>query len=355
MTSDGSRVESAATRLATELGAPALRAAPRFAPMLCERDATDTKLLDDDSCLFELKLDGVRIIADRRGERVSLSYRGGRDATTSYPEIVRAVRELEDGRVVLDGEIIALDDEGRPDFGRLGTRIQSAGRTAAHAATKTPVVYVVFDVLAVGDRDVRGLPIEARRRVLEVIVPPGSGFVRLHPSFDAGGRQLFQFCREHGLEGVVAKRRGSTYRGGERTGDWTKVKCTREEDFVVVGWSEGTGRRGSLGALDLATYEGAGLVARGSVGSGLDGDTLEALLALLRQIEVPASVVTRGTLAPKRGRHFVTAELVVSVRFSGITAEGLLRHPVFRGVRPDVRAGDLASGPPKRSRAKLPE
>jgi len=309
--------------------------------MLCERDVSNARILDDREFLFELKLDGVRIIADKKKDRVSLSYRKKRDATASYPEIVDAVRALPHERLVLDGEIVAFDDEGRPDFERLGTRIQSWGKDARHAATKVPVMYVVFDVLEAGDRDLTKMPIEDRKRVLEELIPPKGTHIRVHPTFDTG-KQLFELCRAHKLEGVVAKRRGSLYRVGDRTKDWIKVKCELDVDLVVVGWTEGDGTRyGSIGALDLGAYDREGkLVARGSVGSGLDGDTMDILLDALKVLEVKKPVLEGGRLVAKRGRHFVKPEIVVSVRYTGLTGEGLMRHPVFRGIRPDVSPRD---------------
>lgn len=301
-------------------------------PMLCERDTTSARIVDDARFLFELKLDGVRIIADRQGDRVSLTYRSGRDATKIYGEIAEAVRKLAEARVVLDGEVVAFDEHGRPDFELLGQRIQRAN-------LRVPVSYVVFDLLAAGDRDLRGLPIEERKRMLETIVSKDAGYIRLHPTFDAGG-VLLDFCRQHRLEGVVAKRRGSRYRPGERSSDWVKVKCELDADLVVIGWTEGEGIRATLGALDLGAYQDGALVARGSVGSGLDGGTIEALMKRLRALEIPRSAA-KGKLAPKRGRHFVKPEIVVSVRYTGLTRDGLLRHPVFRGIREDLRPDDL--------------
>jgi bifunctional non-homologous end joining protein LigD len=330
------------------MGAP-----PRIVPMLCDRDTSNARILKDPDFLFELKLDGVRILADRRGEHVALTYRTGRDATSTYPEIVAAMRALTRERVVLDGEVIAFDEEGRPDFERLGRRIQVSGRAASRAAASVPVMYVVFDVLALGEQDLRTRPIEERKRVLEEIAPPRGGHIRIHPTFDTG-EDLFRLCREHRLEGVVAKRRGSIYRAGERSSDWIKVKCELDEDFVVIGWTEGSGARGNLGALDLGSYDERGdLVVRGSVGSGLDGETMDVLLECLRLIEV-REPVAKGRYLPKRGRHFVKPAIVVSVRFTGITGDGLMRHPVFRGVRPDLRPEDCISGPTGGRRAKLP-
>lgn len=320
----------------------------RIVPMLCERETSERALLDRDF-VYELKLDGVRIVADKRVDRVALTYRKSRDATKSYPEVAAAVAALAEARVVLDGEVVAFDDAGRPDFQKLASRIQSATPSARKAAASSvPVVYVVFDVLAVGDRDLRGLPLEARKEILGRIVPPHQtgAVLRYHPTFD-DGEALFRLCAEHQLEGVVAKRRGSIYRVGERTTDWLKIKRELDADLVVVAWTEGEGRRARMGALDLGSYDPDGrLILRGRVGSGLDEDTIDALLARLAPLEVERPVAI-GTYPPKK-RHHVRPELVVSVRYGGFATddgEPRLRFPVFRGVRPDVSPEDCTLSP----------
>ena len=341
-----------AESLAIELGAPkGDRDGKKLVPMLCGRDETGERVLAESGWMFEVKLDGVRILADKRGDRVSLSYRKIRDATDTYPEIVDAVAQLAEPRLVLDGEVVAFDENGRPDFQLLGRRIQSRGSTIRRAAQSVPVVYVVFDVLVVGDRDVSGLPIEARKAILEQVLgarPELKERLRIQPVF-SDGQELFRQCRAHALEGVVAKRAGSKYRTGDRSADWVKVKCELDADLVVIGWTDGAGTRGSLGALDVAAYDGERLVARGSVGSGLDDDAIDALLARLRPLEMPEPVIADGKLRPKRGRHFTRPEVVVSVRYMGISRDGLLRHPVFRGLRVDMAPEECVLHAPRSS------
>lgn len=318
--------------------------------MLCGRDESGERVLAQEGWIFELKLDGVRIIADKRRDRVSLGYRKIRDATSSYPEIAEAVAKLGEERVVLDGEIVAFDAEGKPDFQRLGTRIQTRGRGAKSAAHSVPVAYVVFDVLVVGDYDLTGLPIEARKAILEEILGETSqkgGHLRLHPTF-TNGTDLFRLCREHQLEGVVAKRASSTYRPDDRSSEWVKIKCELDADLVVIGFTEGEGRRSRLGALDLGAYDGDRLIVRGSVGSGLDEDTIDVLVDRLMALEVPRPVA-EGVYLPKRGRRHVKPEIVVSVRYMGLsTGDKLMRHPVFRGVRHDLDPRDCTVAPVER-------
>jgi len=333
---------SPAERLARELGARRGDIDGRnVVPMLCERDGTREKILDQPGWVYELKLDGVRIVSDKRGGRVALGYRRGRDATGSYPEIADALATLDEERVVLDGEVVAFDDSGRPDFQRLGTRIQSFGNDARRAALRVPVVYVVFDVLVIGAYDVTGLPIEARKAILERVVEGArraNGLVRLQPTLP-NGQQLMAIVRERGLEGVVAKRAQSIYRTDARSTDWVKVKCELDADFVVVGWTPGEGTRHILGALDLAVFHEGRLVVCGRVGSGLDAATIEALAERLAALEQPKPSA-HGKLKTKQGRRHVRAEIVVSVRHVGFSVDGLLRFPVFRGIRDDLRPED---------------
>lgn len=338
--------------LAASLGAPRREVTgAALRPMLCAVDDSDGRILASKEHVFEPKLDGVRIVADKRGDRVVLSYRRT-GAVTSYPEVVEGLRALGEDRVVLDGEIVTLDDAGKPSFQRLAGRIQARGRDVKRAARALPVAYVVFDVLAVGAYDVRGLPLEARRAVLAAVLGDARPeVVSLCPTF-TDGEALGRACRDMGLEGVIAKRLGSPYRSGERSADWTKRKNARDVDLVVVGWTPGEGRRRALGALELASWDGTRFVARGGVGSGLTDATIDALLPRLKAIEVPEPVAV-GPLLRKAGRRFVRPEIVVSVRYLETTEDGSLRAPVFRGVRADVRPEDCRLDAPDQERPAL--
>ena len=197
-----------------------------------------------------------------------------------------------------------------------------------------PVVYVVFDVLAIGVYDVTSLPIEARKAILEKIVEGATGtngHVRLQPVMP-NGKQLFEICRERGLEGVVAKRAGSIYRADERSFDWIKVKCELDADLIVVGWTPGESARASMGALDLAAYDGDRLVICGAVGSGLSAATIAILAAVFESLATDRPVA-EGKYRVKQGRRHVRPELVVSVRHMGLVprrraeAPRVPRHP----------------------------
>ncbi len=338
------RVARELEQAAADLGAPVRDVdAAALVPMLCADSGAG---LDEADRLYELKLDGARILAERRGTQVALRYRNGRVATGSYPEIARAVGALAETRVVLDGEIVAFDDAGRPSLQRLLPRIQARRPLdVRRAAAEVPVAYVVFDVLQIGDRSVVGLPLRDRKALLQKLVV-GRGLLRALDHIEGDGQALFDFCRERDLEGVVAKRAGSRYRPGPvRSGDWVKIKRQRDDELVVVGWVTGKGSRKRLGALDLGSYAGERLIYRGKVGSGLDQTSLQLLEKRLREIEVD-SPAFEGELPREAGtRHFVRPELVVSVRYLGFTEEGRLREPVFRGVRADVAPAQCTVAP----------
>jgi bifunctional non-homologous end joining protein LigD len=308
--------------------------ATELTPMLC---ALEGARLDDPERLYELKLDGVRIVADKHERAVALRYRHGRPATAAYPEIARAVAALAPERLVLDGEIIAYDDDGRPSFAKLGARMHAERPLEVQRArASVPVSYLVFDVLQVGDRDVRGLPLVERKRLLSEIVR-GRGLIRALDHLEGDGTALFAFCREQHLEGVVAKRMTSPYRAGpRRSDDWVKIKCERDDEFVVCGWASGKGNRERLGALCLASYGPAGLTYRGRVGSGLDEASIAALVPRLAALATEAFTGPVPPPAEANDSHWVRPELVVSVRYIGWTPEHHLRHPVFRGVRDDI-------------------
>jgi bifunctional non-homologous end joining protein LigD len=323
-------------------------------PMLCVEltsatpaDAQDS--LNRQGWLYELKLDGVRVVADKRESEVALWSRRGPAVTQSYPEIARAVRALPGTRLVLDGEIIAFDASGRPSFARVARRIHAHTADVWQLSREVAVSYVVFDLLAVGEWDLRDLPLKERKELLARVVR-GTGFVRCLDHFENQGQTLFEFCRRERLEGVVAKRADSSYHAGpRRSGDWVKVKCHRDAEFVVVGMTRGEGARSNLGAIDVASFHGKELKVRGKVGSGLDRNAITTLLDITRGLE-RKNCAAAGSLEPApNGRTFLEPNIVVSVRFAGWTEDGRLRHPVFQGIRADVEPEACTSTPPNDS------
>ena len=312
-------------------------------PMLC---AAEGAPLTDPQWIYELKLDGVRAILTKSTSGVVLRSRNLHDITQNYPEITLAARSLPCPRLVLDGEIVCFDPEGRPSFGRLAKRMHiHHERTIQSRAVEYPVTFMVFDLLSIGERSLIRLPLAQRKELLAALLK-GAGVIRALDHLPGDGAPLLQFCREHTLEGVIAKRANSRYLAGpKRTGDWVKMKVERDEELVVVGYTVGEGARKLLGALDLATYSHGKWIYRGKVGSGFDEASLKDMLARLGPLTTNAPVAEGSYVPAPRGRLHVRPELVVSVRFLGWTDDGQLRQPVFRGVREDVAAMDCTAHP----------
>ena len=315
----------------------------KIVPMLC---ATTNVKLSDPDWLYELKLDGMRILAQKDGDKVTLTNRKLRDFTAVFPEIVRAMAALPARRVLLDGEVVAFDAEGKPSFGRVAQRIHL---TRAHEIrlqmAETPVVFMVFDVLSFGDTDLMGVPLAQRKELLREMVH-GAGVLRMLDHIAGNGAALVAFCEANKLEGVVAKKASSKYEPGPKRGSaWVKVKCERDDDFVVVGLARGEGNRKDLGALDLASYEGERLVHRGKVGSGFDEKTLAMLLERLTPLSVPEKQAEGEYMPAPAGRLHLRPEVVVSVRYLGWSDDGHARFPVFKGVREDVSPKECRVSP----------
>jgi bifunctional non-homologous end joining protein LigD len=315
-------------------------------PMLCALDGANLK---DTERLYELKLDGVRIVADKRGAQVALRYRNGRAATASYSEVARALSLLPVQDALLDGEIVTFDAQGKPSFEKLAPRIHAQKPLdIEQARAQIPVVYLVFDLLALGGHDLTGLPLVERKRILSQLVR-GRGLVRVLDHIEDDGTALYDFCRRERLEGVVAKRKRSPYRAGpRRSADWVKLKCERDDDFVVLGHVAGTGSRKSLGALCLGAYVRGELQYRGRVGSGLSDESIRVLLEQLPKLE-RVNYPGHGVVPEDPGTEKATwlePELVVQVRYLGYTEEGRLRAPVFVGLRPDIDPKSCHASPP---------
>jgi bifunctional non-homologous end joining protein LigD len=329
---------------AASLGAPVRRVdARRIVPMPC---ALEGAPVAEPGWLYELKLDGVRALVIKEDERVTIIGRKLREVTLSYPEVERAARALPPARVVLDGEIIAFDAAGRPSFSRLSHRIHLDKPAEIRRAMRDiQVAFVAFDCLAIGDRDLLDLPLSARKTLLHALLP-APGVIRALDHLDGDARPLVAFSAQYELEGVVAKRASSPYRPGpRRSADWVKMKRTREDEFVVVGFTKGSGGRERLGALDLASYEGGALVNRGKVGSGLDGREVATLLRVLPPLATSEPQAS-GDLSPApKGRTHVRPETVVRVRYDGFSDEGQILHSVYLGLRDDVVPTDCIAAP----------
>jgi bifunctional non-homologous end joining protein LigD len=290
---------------------------------------------DDDAYGWELKWDGVRAVAYVRGDDVRLVSRNDKDMSRSYPELA-ALGGVVDEPVILDGEIVALRD-GRPDFGLLQSRMH-VQRPTGRLVNAAPVLYYAFDLLHRGDRSLLALPYDARRTALEVL-GLDTGPVRTPPWWRGGGEAVLAASIDQGLEGVVGKPLNSHYLPGRR-GPWIKVKNVRHQEVVVAGWTPGEGRRANLiGSLILGVYDDHGLRYIGNVGTGFTETILRTLaetLAPLERADDPFDTTVPAAVA--RTAHWVDPELVGEVAFAEWTGDGSLRHPSWRGLRPDKDA-----------------
>jgi bifunctional non-homologous end joining protein LigD len=308
----------------------------RLVPMLARAGSLPA---DDREWAFEIKWDGVRAIAYSQPGELRLESRNLNDATDIYPEILGVNAALGSHGAVLDGELVAFDDDGRPSFAALQRRMHTASREQARRLAKgTPVTYVIFDLLWLDGHSLIGEPYSARREQLAALALSGERWQT--PDYVVGqGRALLAASAEQHLEGVVAKRLGSTYQPGVRSRDWIKVKTTARQELVVGGWMPGKGkRRNSIGALLLGVYEDEGALRYvGRVGSGFGEDDLQRLSRLLAPVERPTSPFTTGE-KPPREAIFCEPRLVVEVEFTSWTSAGSLRHPVYKGLREDKPA-----------------
>jgi bifunctional non-homologous end joining protein LigD len=295
----------------------------------------------DPGWLFELKYDGYRILAAREEGHGVLLFRRGAEATHVFPEVAQALSALPFGDLVLDGEVVILEDDGRPSFQKLQRRaLLTRGVDTAAAAVALPASFYAFDLLGFEDFDVRGLPLVERKRLLREVTPR-TGPIRFSDHVFEHGVELYEEVRTRGLEGIVAKRAHSPYRAG-RSPAWFKIRVDRADDFVIVGLSAPRGGRSSFGALHLGVSDGGGLVYAGSVGSGFSQEDLARISALLlphRVAEPPCAGAPGGA-----GHTWVQPRVLCEVRYKE-WSEGHLRHPVFLRLRDDKPVGDGAALP----------
>ncbi|WP_028048476.1 non-homologous end-joining DNA ligase [Cellulomonas sp. URHD0024] len=298
---------------------------------------------DDEGWAYEMKWDGVRAVAYVDGGRVRLMSRNDLDITRSYPEVARMGEQLGSTPVVLDGELVAFDAGGAPDFGRLQQRMHVADPAVARRlARSVPVVYLVFDVLHLDGRSTLDLPYDERRTLLERLGLAGPSW-QTPASFPGPGADVLAASRENRLEGVLVKRRSATYRPGRRSSDWLKVKHVHMQEVVVVGWRPGKGRRANtIGSLVLAVPQDGVLRPVGGVGTGFTDRMLDDLRSRLLPLERPTSPFQeRLPSAEVRDVRWVRPELVGEVAYTEWTGDGRLRHPAWRGLRPDKDPHDV--------------
>jgi bifunctional non-homologous end joining protein LigD len=297
----------------------------------------------DDGWAYELKWDGVRALVAIEGGRLTLTSRAGNDVTRSYPELRHLGEQVGTTQLLLDGEIVAFDDDGRPSFSRLQNRMHVTGPARARTLSQQqPVTLVLFDLLHLEGNSLLQLGYSARRELLEALELDGTHW-QTPPRIEGSGADALAASLDLRLEGVVAKRLDSTYSPGRRSPDWVKVKNVLTQDVVIGGWKPGrNSRAGRLGAVMMGVPEGDGLRYIGSVGSGIAG-------GVLAELEDRLSALARGDSpfdppvprADARDAHWVDPVLVAEVAYGEWTPDDRLRHPRWRGLRPELAPGDV--------------
>ncbi|PYI66422.1 ATP-dependent DNA ligase [Arthrobacter livingstonensis] len=344
-----------------------------YSPMLAATGSVE-QLKDPEQWALEMKWDGVRAIATVEGDTVKLTSRNGKDLTARFPELVQAIAlSVPADSAILDGEIVALNPSGRPDFGLLQKRLKLLKPAEIiRAAEHMPTHYMAFDVLEIGGASAVDREFSQRRGLLEELLSglPAAGknavgakatrqlassaSVQLSPIMTGSLQHAMELSRKTGLEGVVAKRHDSAYRSGRRTENWVKFKHVRTQEVVVGGWRDGKGnRRGTIGSLLVGIPDGNGkLVYAGRVGSGFSDVELAELARSLQGLSRKTPPFADVPAADSHDAHWVTAKLVGEVSFAEWTGAGRLRQPVWRGWRLDKDPAEVRreDGPANKER-----
>ncbi|HQA78716.1 MAG TPA: non-homologous end-joining DNA ligase [Propionicimonas sp.] len=309
-------------------------------PMLATL-ATPAEVGSGDAWAFEMKWDGVRVLIEIEGEQIRLVSRSGRDETLRYPDLMADLRAIGAGEAILDGEIVVVDAGGAPRFELLQPRINlTKPADIAAAAQRAPVQLMLFDVLSLNGVDLTELAYEERRKRLEEL--PAQGRVQVPPGFEGDLAAALDTSLALGLEGVVAKRRGSAYAAGSRSRNWLKIKHRRTQSVVIGGWRPGSGNReGTIGSLLVGVPSVQGLRYSGRVGSGFSDAGLAEAQRLLRELSRAEPSLVDVPKEDAKDAAWVEPLLVGEVAYTERTSMGRLRHPVWMGWRTDLTPADV--------------
>lgn len=292
---------------------------------------------NDADYLFEVKFDGVRVIAFKQTHHVRLISRNGHDITDMFPEVTAAVKKLPAKDVVIDGEITAVSGLKIRGFQEIQPRLGIGSSEAIdELVVSHPVVLFAFDVIFVNGYAVASLALNVRKEILKVLVPK-KGSVQFVPSFPENGKELFRVLVKKGFEGVIAKEAHGTYVEGERI--WQKIKATKQQEFIICGWTEGQGARKHLfGALILGAFdpETKKLIHVGNCGTGFNDALLMDLMKRFKRFETKKSPFDEGFYSATK-KHWMKLKFVAEIKYAEITNDTKLRKPVFMGLRIDKK------------------
>ena len=295
--------------------------------------------------IYELKFDGIRLIGVKRGEKVSLLSRNQNELAGRFPEVVEAIKTLPARECVIDGEVVALDEEGRSSFQLLQAR-EMEGR-------KTPVYFYAFDLLQLDGKSLASLPLEARKNVLEKLCTDARDPIRYSGAIGRDAKRLLEEVKRRGLEGIIGKQRNSVYEPGRRSAAWIKLKCVNEQEFVIGGYTPPQGSRKYFGAILVGYYENKKLVFAGKVGTGFTVKSLSMLYKKFQKearddcpfVDLPSRQngqwVQDITPSMMRKMHWINPVFVCEIKFAEWTRDKKLRAPVFLGLREDKKPSDV--------------
>ena len=318
-------------------------AKPRFIEPMKAKLVEKAPATDD--WIYELKFDGIRLVAVKRNKKVSLFSRNQNDLSARFPDIVEAIKNLPARECVIDGEVVALDDKGRSSFQLLQAH-EMEGR-------KSPIYFYAFDLLQLDGKSLIGLPLEARRNVLEKLCADAGDPIRYSGAIGSDPKRLLEEVQRRGLEGIIGKQRNSVYEPGRRSGAWIKLKCVNEQEFVIGGYTPPQGARKYFGALLVGYYDNNKLRFAGKVGTGFTAKSLSMLHKKFQKearpdcpfVDLPSKQngqwVQGITPSMMKKMHWVNPKFVAQIKFAEWTGDGKLRAPVFLGLREDKKPTDV--------------
>lgn len=305
---------------------------PAFRPF--QLATLERKVPTGESWLFEIKFDGYRMQAAIAGNEVRLYSRNGHDWTRQFGYVAPALSRLTKGTALIDGELCAMDEHGRPDFTLLKNSLDG----------RKPVVFYAFDLLELDGQDIARLPQVERKERLGALLQnlPPDAPIAYSEHVVGRGQEVFEAMCRGGFEGVIAKSPTARYYSGDRSTAWLKVKCVKRQEFVVIGWRPPEYGVDNVRGLFLATYEDGDLIYRGAVGTGFTDRMRREFWEVLQLIRTDEPVKVKGMpRGEARVCRWVQPRLLAEVEYTEVTPEGLVRHPSFQGLREDKPATDV--------------